>query len=127
MALCAVARVGDTANAPTRMTSFLSTLTSLKHLGLRLAIRRHQIRLRFSADTRRLYARVLFCQQEISSALRFSSYTHDTHLHVMRRLFMRQDPFPRSSKISRRGAVGKIGAAAGIAVFAPSLVADQAP
>jgi gluconolactonase len=32
-----------------------------------------------------------------------------------------------TSKISRRGAVGKIGAAAGIAVFAPSLVAEQAP
>jgi gluconolactonase len=42
---------------------------------------------------------------------------------------MRHDPFPRliTSKISRRGAVGKIGAAAGIAVFAPSLVAEQAP
>ena len=41
---------------------------------------------------------------------------------------MRQDPFPLiSSKISRRGAVGKIGAAAGIAVFAPRLVAEQAP
>ena len=42
---------------------------------------------------------------------------------------MRQDPFPRgiTSQISRRGAIGKIGAAAGIAVFAPSLVAEQAP
>ena len=42
---------------------------------------------------------------------------------------MRQDPFPRgmNSQISRRRAIGKIGAAAGMAVFAPGLVAEQAP
>src|SRR5687768_4407887 len=43
--------------------------------------------------------------------------------------FMRHDPFPRGTtcQISRRGAIGKIGAAAGMAVFAPSLAAEQAP
>ena len=42
---------------------------------------------------------------------------------------MRHDPIPRrtTSQISRRGAIGKIGAAAGMAVFAPSLAAEQAP
>ena len=42
---------------------------------------------------------------------------------------MRHDPFPRGTtrQISRRGAIGKIGAAAGVAVFAPSLAAEQAP
>ena len=42
---------------------------------------------------------------------------------------MSQDPFPpgATSQITRREAIGKIGAAAGIVAFAPSLAAEQAP
>ena len=41
---------------------------------------------------------------------------------------MKHDPFPRGTdgQISRRGAIEKIGAAAGIAFFAPNLLAEQA-
>ena len=42
---------------------------------------------------------------------------------------MSHDPYPRgiTSQISRRRAIGKIGAAAGMAVLGPSLAAEQAP